>query len=184
LARTFVAEFSRAGVRIVIAGVHISSRRPTGWLMLQAMRLLLASYRPKLRIGQLIERTAPGSVLFSPTNFYDNDQIFLDDICAGQYPMPMRGVNRADALGRPVVYTGDDVAAWHEALDRRIPPGKKNPDCRASFRTLGRISIKTSAADLAETTRLLGRAPPGVTPTYVRDLARTRDVINRPDRAE
>ena len=94
LARTFVSECNRAGVRIVFAGVHVSSRTPQGWLMLQAMRLLLANYRPKLRIGQLIERTAPRSVLFSPTNFYDNDELFLDDIRAGQYPMPMRGVNR------------------------------------------------------------------------------------------
>ena len=88
----------------------------------------------------------------------------------------------AEALGRPVAYTGDDVAAWHEALDRRVPPGKKNRDFRASFKTLGRISIKTSA-DLAETTTLLGRRPLDYA-DYVKDLARTGDVISRPDRAE
>ena len=224
LARTFVDECNRAGVRIVFAGVHISSRKAGDWLMLQAMRLLLPNYRPKLRIGQLIERTAPRSVLFSPTNFYDNDEIFLDDIRAGQYPMPMRGVNRvavsdvgelcaqalinpnfpsgtysvtgpgsftgaqsaqvwADALGRPVEYTGGDIDAWHAALDRRVPPGKKNGDFRASFRALGRIAIQTSATDLAETTRLLGRPPLGYA-DYVRDLARTAELTSRPDQSE
>ena len=224
LARTFVTECNRAGVRIVFAGVHISSRTARDWLLLQVMRVLLPNYRPKLRIGQLIERTAPDSVLFSPSNFYDNDELFLDDIRAGQYPMPMRGVNRvavsdvgelcaralldpdfpsgsypvsgprsftgaqsaqvwAEALGRPVAYTGDDADAWHAALDRRVPPGKKNRDFRASFRALGRIAVKTSAADVAETTRLLGRAPLGYA-DYVRDLARTGGVTSRRDQAE
>jgi uncharacterized protein YbjT (DUF2867 family) len=223
LARIFVTECNRAGARIVFAGVHISSRTARDWLILQAMRVLLPNYRPKLRIGQMIERAAPHAVLFSASNFYDNDELFLDDILAGRYPMPMRGVNRvavsdvgelcgralldpdfpsgtysvsgrrsftgsesaqvwAEVLGWPVAYTGDDVGAWHEALDRRVPPGKKNRDFRASFRTLGRIAVKTSAADVAETTKLLGR-PPRAYADHVRELARTPDVISRPDHA-
>ena len=44
LARSFVSECNRAGVRIVFAGVHFSSRTVKDWLMLQAMRLLLPNY--------------------------------------------------------------------------------------------------------------------------------------------
>jgi hypothetical protein len=62
-------------------------------------------------------------------------------------------------------------------------PRQKNRDVRASFRALGQIAIKTSAADVAETTRLPGRAPVGYA-DYVRDLARTGGVTSRPDRGE
>ena len=172
----------------------------------------------------MIERTAPRSVLFSPSNFYDNDELFLDDIRAGQYPMPMRGVNRvavsdvgelcAQALLDPDFPSGTYSVSGPRSLvgssRRRFGPRRsvgrsrtpaatsrrrarsarpsratrqEERDFRASFRTLGRFAIPTSAADVAETTRLLGR-PPRAYADYVRDLARTKDLISRPDQAE
>ncbi len=65
----------------------------------------------------------------------------------------------AEALGRPVRYTGDDKVAWEETLCRRIPEGKKRRDWRHSFRALGWMSMGTSQREVEETTRLLGRAP-------------------------
>lgn len=65
----------------------------------------------------------------------------------------------AEALGRPVRYTGADKVAWEQTLCCRIPEGKKSRDWRSSFRALGWMSMGTSRREVEETTRLLGRAP-------------------------
>jgi uncharacterized protein YbjT (DUF2867 family) len=65
----------------------------------------------------------------------------------------------AEALDRPVRYTGDDAEAWEAALVRRIPAGKKRNDWRSSFRALGWMRMGTSAREVEETAQLLGRMP-------------------------
>jgi uncharacterized protein YbjT (DUF2867 family) len=78
-------------------------------------------------------------------------------------PLTLSGVESAavwtDVLGRPVRYTGDDPRAWEEVLCRRIPEGKKRNDWRSSFRALRAMRWGTSAREVAETARLLGRMP-------------------------
>lgn len=200
LAGIFVTACARAGVRLVFAGVHVSGRTVRGRLAGALMGVLFASYRPKLRIGRLVERRLPDAVLLVPTNFYDNDLLVVEEILAGSYPCPLRGINRvaaadvgaaaarvlvdptvpagtypvggpqtlsgaqsaavwARALGRPVRYTGDDPAAWRAAAARRLPGGKKGRDYRASFRVLGRLTLRTDPAAVARTAELLGRHP-------------------------
>jgi len=126
LARNFVRAAGNAGTRIVFAGVHISARTALGRLQLALTQRLFPAYRPKLRIGQLIARSSTDPVIFSPTNFYQNDDIFADDIRAGRFPMPMRRVNRVDvrdlaelcarALLEPSYPAGEHTIAGPESL--------------------------------------------------------------------
>ncbi|MGF1646150.1 MAG: NmrA family NAD(P)-binding protein [Kineosporiaceae bacterium] len=126
LARTFVAAAEATGTRIVFAGVHVSSRGLLGHLQHRATQLMLPAYRPKLRIGSSIASGATNPVIFSPTNFYQNDEIFVPDILAGRYPIPMRRVNRVDvrdlaelcaqALLQPSYPSGEHTIAGPESL--------------------------------------------------------------------
>jgi uncharacterized protein YbjT (DUF2867 family) len=71
------------------------------------------------------------------------------------------------ALGRPVAYEGD--GDWQAVLARRLS-GPKLEDFKRSYAFLGRHGFATSPADVAATTRLLGR-PPRAYAEYARDMA-------------
>ncbi|WP_421742251.1 SDR family oxidoreductase [Cellulomonas sp.] len=142
-AETFVRAAEGARARIVFAGVHVPTRTPRSWLQHQLTALFLPAYRGKLRIGRLIAASRTDPVIFSPTNFYQNDEIFFADIRGGQFPMPMRRVNRVDvrdlaelcaralvdpaypagehAIAGPASVSGEECAAlWSEALHRPV----------------------------------------------------------------
>ena len=55
-------------------------------------------------------------------------------------------------------YVGDDERAWKQAFARHLQ-GRKLADWQASFKALSTLKVKTSAADLEETRRLIGREP-------------------------
>lgn len=74
-----------------------------------------------------------------------------------------------EVLARPVHYVGDDRAAWTAAFRQRLS-GQKLTDWTASFRVLGRLPVRTVAAEVAETHRLLGHAPRSYE-AYVADMA-------------
>ena len=63
----------------------------------------------------------------------------------------------SEVLGVPVRYAGDDDAALEAVLGAHLS-GHRLEDWLASFRLLRRFAVPTSAADLATTERLLGRA--------------------------
>ena len=128
-----------------------------------------------------------------------NDDVFFDDIHAGEFCQPLAGANRVDLrdvaqvaavalldsefpsgayslvgpqtlsgkqcaemwqreLGREVRYVGDDERAWRQAFARHLH-GRKLADWQASFKALSTLKVKTGAADLEETRRLLRREP-------------------------
>jgi uncharacterized protein YbjT (DUF2867 family) len=199
LARIFVDEANRAGVRLVFAGVHVSSRTPRSWVSLQVMRLLFASYRPKLRIGQLIEHSAPAAVIFVPTNFYDNDELFLADIVAGTYPTPMRGINRVAAsdVGEvcsralldpgfpagtypvcgPRSFTGEESArVWADVLGRPVRYTGDDPVAWAAAADR-RLPTGKKGRDYRASFRLLGRL---AIPTSTAQVALTTSLLGRP----
>ncbi len=64
----------------------------------------------------------------------------------------------AAALGRPVRYLGDDDAALERVLRAHLT-GHRLEDWLASMRVIRRMAITASDADVADTERLLGRAP-------------------------
>ncbi len=116
MAQRFVRWCEELRVRIVFAGVHVSARSLAGRCRLQLFRLLIPAYKPKLLVGQLIERSATDPVLFCPANFMDNDLLFLDDIRAGSFPTPLRRANR--------VAVSDVAALCRKALlDPSFPAG-------------------------------------------------------------
>ena len=74
-------------------------------------------------------------------------------------------------------YVGDDERAWKQAFARHLH-GRKLADWEASFRALSTLKVKTSAADLEETRRLIGREPRRYD-EYVHDRAAARQVEAR-----
>jgi uncharacterized protein YbjT (DUF2867 family) len=219
LARNFVEACERAGVRLVVAGVHVHDRNPLRQVLFRLLfGLYLRHYKGKLELARAIERSNTRPVLLVPSNFMQNDDVFLDDIEAGEFCQPLAGVNRVDLrdvaqaaavaltddefpsgaynlvgpetlsgkqcaevwqreLGRPVRYVGDDERAWKPAFARHLR-GRKLADWEASFGALSKLKVKTSAADLAETRRLLGRKPRRYD-EYVHDRAAARQVEAR-----
>ena len=90
------------------------------------LQLMFPSYAPKLHIGQLIAASQTDPVLLAPINFFQNDEIFRDDLRRGEFPMPMRSVNRVDvrdvaeiaaqAMLRPAFPAAEHVIAGPESL--------------------------------------------------------------------
>ncbi len=81
----------------------------------------------------------------------------------------------ADALGRPVRYAGDDDAALDRALARHLT-GQRRADWSSSLRMLRNFAVHASAAELAETERLLGR-PPTDFATFVRRVVAEHGLV-------
>jgi uncharacterized protein YbjT (DUF2867 family) len=216
LAQTFVRACEEAGVRLVFAGVHVHDRNPLKQVMYRLLfRLWLRHYQGKLAVARAVERSDTNPVLLIPSNFMQNDDVFLDDIEAGEFCQPLAGVNRVDLrdvaqvaahallddefpsgayslvgpeslsgpqcaavwereLGREVRYTGGDERAWKAAFARHLQ-GRKLVDWEASFGALSKLKVATSAADVAETRRLLGREPHRYD-EFVRDQVAARRV--------
>jgi uncharacterized protein YbjT (DUF2867 family) len=180
----------------------------------------MPAYRDKLALAADIEKRATDAVLLAPTAFFQNDELFLEEISDGKYPVPLRGFNMisttdvgeiaanaltqadfpagsytlmgprtvtgqlaaavwADALGRPVTYTGDDSSAWERIVADRFPPGRKGTDFRAAFGSLAKNRLATNARHLATTTALLGRAPQDYS-DWAREVALARGVATNP----
>ena len=199
LGHAFVA--ACAAARAGLLRAPIARTRPTGsatrscgWPPASSAPTTAASSRSRRR------RRCSDAVVLMPTNFFQNDTMFLREIAGGSYPHPLgaRGVNRVDcgdigdaaarallddgvapglypivgpaawtgeacaavwsaALGRPVQYAGDDVAAWRRLVSDRIAAPKRD-DFAKTYRILQRWRSDNAPA-LAATTALLGRAP-------------------------
>lgn len=118
LAERVVAACERAGTRLVFVGVHADgSSRPVRALMRFVYGRLVPHYRPKLRLSERVRTCKARPIVLMATNFFQNDEVFVDDIAAGVYPITFeRGVNRVDV--------GDiaDVAV-RALLDEELPSG-------------------------------------------------------------
>ena len=125
-AENFIRACEASGTGIVFVGVHVSSRTYPSRLQRKMLQLMFPSYAPKLHIGQLIAASRTAPVLLAPIDFFQNDEIFRDDLRAGRFPMPMRSVNRVDvrdiaeiaaqALLRPAFPPAEYVIAGPESL--------------------------------------------------------------------
>ena len=72
-----------------------STTEPAQQVMYRLLfRLWLRHYQGKLAVAKAIERSATNPVLLIPSNFMQNDDVFLDDIAAGEFCQPLAGVNR------------------------------------------------------------------------------------------
>ena len=100
LGRGFVDAAVAAGVkRIVFASAyHADFTSSLGYRMFARAMSLFTHYGPKLRVEGHVRRCGASPVVLMPSNFFQNDDLFLDVIRAGRYPQPLgdKGVNRVD----------------------------------------------------------------------------------------
>ncbi|HET9932293.1 MAG TPA: NAD(P)H-binding protein [Polyangiaceae bacterium] len=118
LAETFVRACERARVRLVFVGVHADAPTRLQRALKRFMfGRLLSPYAPKFRISERVRRSSADPVVLMPTNYFQNDELFLDQIAAGHFTQPFeRAVNRVDVrdLG---------AAAARACLDPTLPSG-------------------------------------------------------------
>jgi uncharacterized protein YbjT (DUF2867 family) len=125
--------------------VHLDgATRLTRWLRRAMFGRVLPHYRPKFAIAERARQSAARAIVLVPTNFFQNDELFREEIRNGSFPQPFeRPVNRVDVrdLGAaaaralldpsltsgayPVIgpesVTGDScAAAWADALGRDV----------------------------------------------------------------
>ena len=125
-AENFIRACEATGTRIVFVGVHISSQTYPSRLQRKMLQLMFPSYAPKLHIGELIAASGTQPVLLAPIHLFQNDEIFSEELRGGQFPMPLRSVNRVDvrdvaeiaaqALLRPAFPAAEHVIAGPESL--------------------------------------------------------------------
>ncbi|MTD15905.1 NAD(P)H-binding protein [Nakamurella sp. YIM 132087] len=198
MAQLFVDETRRQGVRIVFAGVHVSTRTLGGKLMMQFFKVIMKPYRPKLAIGTMIEKSCPDAVLISPSNFMDNDLTFVEDIAAGTFPTPLKRVNRiaasdigavaARALLDPAAMTGtvnicgpesltgeQSAAIWSEALGHPVTYTGNDPQAWAQAADR-RLAGGKKGQDWRNSYRLLSKVSAG---TSAKELQRTTALLGR-----
>lgn len=99
LAQTFISACEDTGVRLVFAGAYVDGPNAFArWMMRTMFGLMLPHYRGKLRIGQMVAAAKADPVVFSLTNYFQNDELIREDILSGGYPLPLsdKGVNRID----------------------------------------------------------------------------------------
>lgn len=118
LAASFFRACEAARVRLVFVGVHIDGATRLKRALLRFLYgRVLPHYRPKFRIGERARRSGADSVVLVATNFFQNDELFRDEILAGAFPQPFeRPVNRVDVRDLA-------AAAARALLDPALPAG-------------------------------------------------------------
>lgn len=101
LGRNLIEAALAAGVkRIVFASAyHANYTSAFGMRLFVGAMSLLTHYGPKLSVERHVRLAKAASpVVLMPSNFYQNDELFLPEIRAGVYPQPLgtKGVNRVD----------------------------------------------------------------------------------------
>lgn len=203
LGRSFVEAATAAGVRRLVfaSAYHAELPSPVAFALFVAAMGLLTHYGPKLRVEQRVRRSGASPVVLLPSNFFQNDELFLEDIRGGLYPQPLglRGVNRVDCrdigdaaaralteldveagayplvgaepaltgpecaalwageLGREVAYD-DEISRWRERVATKMT-ARERDDFGKTYRLFHRVRVAATAAELARTRTLLGRAP-------------------------
>jgi uncharacterized protein YbjT (DUF2867 family) len=148
LGRNFVDTALAAGVRRLVfaSAYHADFTSSLGFALFVGAMGLATHYGPKLRVERRVRLARASPVVLMPSNFYQNDELFLGEIRAGSYPQPLgtRGVNRVDCrdigdaaaraltddrveagayplVGAEPALTGPECAAvWADALGRAV----------------------------------------------------------------
>lgn len=120
LGMNMLAASRRAGIRrlVLSTAIHPDARAP--WLrdlIFRGVCLMGPHYRPKLTVEAGVRDSDLDSVVLQPSNFFQNDELFREEILAGFYPWPLgrRGSSRVD--------TRDVGLAGARALCGEIPSG-------------------------------------------------------------
>lgn len=192
MAGNFVRACEREGVRLVFAGVHADGAHRASRLFQRTLyRLLFPHYSPKMRIAERVRTSRTNPVLLIPGNYYQNDELCLEQIRSGHYPLPLRLISRVDtrdvgdaaaralldpgvpsgayALVGPESLGGEATAAnWAAALGR---PVRYAPDLDLTDRLLEEAYGGRKALDFQKTYRLLARFAMRTNEAQVRQTA-------------
>ena len=93
LAENFIQACEAANVRIVYAGIHIPDPE-----MAASFAQAHPHYKAKIQIGAALAAAANDPVVqsLSFSNFAQNDEVYKEDILNGEFPEPIKGMNRFD----------------------------------------------------------------------------------------
>lgn len=143
LAAIFVGACEANRTRLVFVGVHADGRTR---LHRAAQRLMVrflggSHYAPKFRLSERVRRARTDAIVLMPSNFFQNDELVQAELLAGEYVLPLKGINRVDVRD-----LGD--AAARALLDRSVTPG--------AYPVVGPASL-SSAESAATWARVLGR---------------------------
>lgn len=196
LARDFVARCAAASVRVVLLGAHVGG--PNRWVRAikrMVTGLMFRHYRPKFRLSERALRS--GAVVLAPSNFYQNDELFLAQILDGEFVQPYKRVNRVDVrdiadvavrallepqfppgghqIFGPASLRGEECAAvWARALGREVRYTGDDP--ARVRRAVAATLTGRKRADILASFRLLSRMQ---VPTTARDVEMTTRLLGR-----
>ncbi len=198
LAASFVRACEAAGTRLVFVGVHIDGGNAVSRAVKRfVFGRMLPHYRPKFRISEGARQSKASPIVLMPTNFYQNDELFRDQLLAGTFLPPFaKPINRVDArdigdaaaralldpslpsgaypVVGPASVTGDDCAeVWAEALGRAVTCER---DVQRALEALGHELDGKKRADFVATYGLLTKL---AIPTSADDVARTTALLGR-----
>ena len=146
LGKNLLAAATEAKVRRIVfaSAFHPDFTSGLGYRLFAGAMGLLTHYGPKLRVEGHVRRSRMSPVVLMPSNFYQNDELFLDEIRSGRYPQPLgtKGANRVDcrdigdAAARALVGTSVDAGAYPLVGPE---PALTGPECAAIWaKALGR----------------------------------------------
>jgi uncharacterized protein YbjT (DUF2867 family) len=201
----FIETAEALGVRRLVfaSALHADFSSALTFRIFVAVAGALTHYGPKLRVEQRVRQSTASPVVLMPSNFFQNDELFEQELAAGSYPQPLglKGVNRvdcrdiADAAARALVDPAVAAGAWPLVGPE---PALTGPGCAAVWASaLGRpvtydgsldrwsalVSTRMHARerdDFRQTYRLFGRLRIAASPAA---LQRTTALLGRPPRA-
>jgi uncharacterized protein YbjT (DUF2867 family) len=138
----------------VFVGVHLDGatrivRSAQRWMFGR----MFPHYRPKFRLSERVRRS-PGTIVLTPTNFFQNAEIFREDLLGGVFGQPFaRAVNRVDVRD-----LGD--AAARALLDPALPAGAypvvgpaslDGPACASAWSRALSMQVRFDPSNVRET---------------------------------
>lgn len=199
LAEAFVRACEAARARLVFVGVHADGATRAGRAFRRFLfGRLLPHYAPKLRISERVRSSGANPVVLMPTNFFQNDEIFREELLEGRFVQPFaRPINRVDVrdLGDAAARACLDpslrsgaypifgprsldgaacAAKWAAALGR--PVAFEDDDARFEA-ALARELRGKKREDFAASYGALRKL---ALPTGAKELARTTELLGRP----
>jgi uncharacterized protein YbjT (DUF2867 family) len=202
MADAFVTACDSLGVRLVFAGVALTSPNRLARLATEALvSTFLPHYRGKLRVARRVAGASHRPVVLGVANYYQNDEVIRAEILDGRYVLPTHraGLNRVDlrdvgevaaraltdpafpagtfALAGPGSVSGRQAArVWGEALDRQVRYDGDRPDWPDV------LARHLSGSKLTDFKRSYGFIARFRVPTAARDVATTTALLGRPPR--
>jgi uncharacterized protein YbjT (DUF2867 family) len=199
-----LAACEQTNTRLVFLGVHVDAR----WAWLRAVLrttygAFFPHYKRRFRIGERIFSAATKTQLLLASAFFQNDEVFHDDILAGRYTQPLgvKGVTQVDVrdiaevaatvlldpshpagcfpITGPTSVSGPEAAAiWAEALGHEVVyAGHEREAWQNAIRT---HLTGHKREDWLKTYEALAKMSGGPDP---KELARTTELLGRPPRS-